>query len=88
MDVNKLLQALEDETNENLLDFTSNKMKEMNFCSNSLRTRTEESIEQPEAPIWLSSTASTSSCSSKMVNEVGIPFPWVAQLAQKSFRPD
>ena len=31
MDVNKLLQALEDETNENLLDFTSNKMKEMNL---------------------------------------------------------
>jgi hypothetical protein len=31
MDVNKLLQALEDETNENLLDFTSDKMKEMNL---------------------------------------------------------
>jgi hypothetical protein len=31
MDVNKLLQALEDETNENLLDFTSNKMREMNL---------------------------------------------------------
>ena len=29
MDVNKLLQALEDETNENLLDFTSDKMNEM-----------------------------------------------------------
>lgn len=31
MDVNKLLQALEDETNENLLEFTSDKMKEMNL---------------------------------------------------------
>ena len=31
MDVNKLLKALDDETNENLLDFTSKKMKEMNF---------------------------------------------------------
>lgn len=31
MDVNKLLQALEDETNENLLDFTSDKMREMNL---------------------------------------------------------
>ena len=29
MDVNKLLKALDDETNENLLDFTSQKMKEM-----------------------------------------------------------
>jgi hypothetical protein len=31
MDVNKLLKALEDETNENLLDFTSDKMREMNL---------------------------------------------------------
>ena len=31
MDVNKLLKALDDETNENLLDFTSEKMKEMNL---------------------------------------------------------
>ena len=31
MDVNKLLQALDDDTNENLLDFTSDKMKEMNL---------------------------------------------------------
>ena len=31
MDVNKLLKALDDETNENLLDFTSQKMKEMNL---------------------------------------------------------
>jgi hypothetical protein len=31
MDVNKLLKALEDETNENLFNFTSNKMKEMNL---------------------------------------------------------
>ena len=31
MDVNKLLKDLDDETNENLLDFTSQKMKEMNL---------------------------------------------------------
>lgn len=31
MDVNKLLKALEDDTNENLLNFTSSKIKEMNF---------------------------------------------------------
>jgi hypothetical protein len=31
MDVNKLLKALEDDTNENLLDFTSSKIKEMNL---------------------------------------------------------
>ena len=31
MDVNKLLKALDDNTNENLLDFTSDKMKEMNL---------------------------------------------------------
>ena len=31
MDVNKLLKALEDETNENLFNFTSDKMKEMNL---------------------------------------------------------
>jgi len=31
MDVNKLLKALDDETNENLLDFTTQKMKEMNL---------------------------------------------------------
>jgi len=31
MNVNKLLQALEDETNENLLNFTSEKMREMNL---------------------------------------------------------
>ena len=31
MDVNKLLKALDDETNENLFNFTSNKMKEMNL---------------------------------------------------------
>lgn len=31
MDVNKLLQALEDETNENLFNFTSDKMREMNL---------------------------------------------------------
>ena len=31
MDVNKLLKALDDEANENLLDFTSQKMKEMNL---------------------------------------------------------
>ena len=29
MDVNKLLKALDDETNENLFNFTSDKMKEM-----------------------------------------------------------
>lgn len=31
MDVNKLLKALEDETNENLFNFTSDKIKEMNL---------------------------------------------------------
>jgi hypothetical protein len=31
MDVNKLLKALDDETNENLFNFTSDKMKEMNL---------------------------------------------------------
>jgi len=31
MDVNKLLKALDDETNENLLNFTSEKIKEMNL---------------------------------------------------------
>ena len=31
MDVNKLLKALDDETNENLFNFTSNKMREMNL---------------------------------------------------------
>lgn len=31
MDVNKLLKALEDETNENLFNFTSDKMREMNL---------------------------------------------------------
>ena len=31
MDVNKLLKALDDETNENLLNFTSDKMVEMNL---------------------------------------------------------
>ena len=31
MDVNKLLKALEDDTNENLLNFTSNKIKEINL---------------------------------------------------------
>ena len=31
MDVNKLLKALDDNTNENLLNFTSDKMKEMNL---------------------------------------------------------
>ena len=31
MDVNKLLKALDDDTNENLLNFTSQKMKEMNL---------------------------------------------------------
>lgn len=31
MDVNKLLQALEDETNENLLNFTTDKIKELNL---------------------------------------------------------
>jgi len=31
MDVNKLLKALEDDTNENLLNFTTSKIKEMNF---------------------------------------------------------
>jgi hypothetical protein len=31
MDVNKLLQALDDDTNEPLLNFTSNKIKEMNL---------------------------------------------------------
>lgn len=31
MDVNKLLKALDDETNENLFNFTSNKIKEMNL---------------------------------------------------------
>jgi hypothetical protein len=29
MDVNKLLKALDDETNENLLNFTTNKLREM-----------------------------------------------------------
>lgn len=31
MDVNKLLKALEDDTNENLLNFTSDKIKEINL---------------------------------------------------------
>jgi hypothetical protein len=31
MDINKLLKALDDETNENLLNFTSDKIKEMNL---------------------------------------------------------
>ena len=31
MDVNKLLKALDDETNETLLNFTSDKIKEMNL---------------------------------------------------------
>jgi hypothetical protein len=31
MDVQKLLKALDDETNENLLNFTSDKIKEMNL---------------------------------------------------------
>ena len=31
MDVSKLLKALDDDTNENLLNFTSDKMKEMNL---------------------------------------------------------
>ena len=31
MDVNKLLKALDDETNENLFNFTSDKMREMNL---------------------------------------------------------
>jgi hypothetical protein len=31
MDVNKLMQALDDDTNENLLNFTSSKIKEMNY---------------------------------------------------------
>jgi hypothetical protein len=31
MDVNKLLQALDDESNENLLNFTSKKITEMNL---------------------------------------------------------
>jgi len=31
MDVNKLLKALDDETNENLLNFTTDKMREMNL---------------------------------------------------------
>ena len=31
MDVNKLLRALEDETNDNLFNFTSEKMREMNY---------------------------------------------------------
>jgi len=31
MDVNKLLKALDDDTNESLLNFTSNKIKEMNY---------------------------------------------------------
>lgn len=31
MDVNKLLKALDDETNEKLLGFTSNKLREMNM---------------------------------------------------------
>jgi hypothetical protein len=30
MDVNKLLQALDDETNDNLFNFTSDKLREMN----------------------------------------------------------
>jgi hypothetical protein len=31
MDVDKLLKALDDETNENLLDFTTQRMREMNL---------------------------------------------------------
>jgi len=31
MDVNKLLKALEDDTNENLMNFTTTKIKEMNL---------------------------------------------------------
>ena len=31
MDVNKLLKALDDETNENLLNFTTKQIKEMNL---------------------------------------------------------
>jgi hypothetical protein len=46
MDVNKLLQALEDESNENLLSFTTEKLIEMNFkIIKELHLTREESLQ-------------------------------------------
>jgi hypothetical protein len=46
MDVNKLLKALEDDSNENLLNFTSKKILEMNLkIINELQLERKESLE-------------------------------------------
>jgi len=46
MDVNKLLQALDDESNENLLNFTSKKITEMNLkIINELQLERKEALE-------------------------------------------
>ena len=46
MDVNKLLKALDDESNENLLNFTSDKIKEMNLnILKELRLPKKETLE-------------------------------------------
>ena len=46
MDVDKLLKALDDESNENLLNFTSKKMIEMNLkIINELQLERKEALE-------------------------------------------
>ena len=46
MDINNLLKALDDETNENLLNFTSDKIKEMNLnILKELRLSKKETLE-------------------------------------------
>ena len=46
MDVNKLLKALDDDSNENLLNFTSKKMTEMNLkIINELQLERKEALE-------------------------------------------
>jgi len=46
MDVNKLLQALDDDSNENLLNFTSKKITEMNLkIINELQLERKEGLE-------------------------------------------
>jgi hypothetical protein len=46
MDVNKLLQALDDESNENLLNFTTKKIKEMNLkVLNELHLSNKDTLE-------------------------------------------
>lgn len=46
MDITKLLKALDDETNENLLNFTSVKIKEMNLnIINELKLTKKETLE-------------------------------------------